>query len=447
MKKVSKYIIAILFCGVILSTGTFAAQLPDTPQMKSEAVVLMDGDTGQVLFQKNMHEKLYPASITKIMTALLALENCKMTGTITMSHDAVFSIGNDSSSIALDVGEQLTVEQALYALAIASANDAANGIAELVSGNMDDFAKLMTARAKELGALDTNFVNAHGLPDENHYTTAYDMARITMAAIKIPEFVKIFGTISYEIPPTNKQTEPRDLNRPNSMLKGQYKYDGVIAEKTGWTGDAGYTYMAVAKRGGRTLIAVVMKSPTEVARWDDTGALFDYGFGDLIQVSYSANELSKKQYTVESADGSKTDMDLIPAGDFTCLVLKSLSKDDIDVKYILTTDGTSGKIDGKAVFTLKPGVSTAMPAELGEADLQVHFDENDPVSVNMVNDTGQPLEIKKSSIISKIFAVLSVILEIIGCIAVIALILYIRRNMIIQKRKKRRLNYNKTMYK
>ena len=444
MKKFIRYICLILFCAVILSAGVFAVQPSAGLQIKSEAAVLMDGDTSQVLFEKNMNEKLYPASITKIMTALLALEKCKLTDTVTMSHDAVFSIGSDSSSIALDAGEKITLEQALYALAIASANDAANGIAELVSGSMDDFANLMTSKAKELGALNTNFVNAHGLPDESHYTTAYDIARITMSAVKIPEFIKIFGTVSYEMPPTNKQKETRYLNRQNSMLTGGFKYDGVIAEKTGWTGDAGYTYMAAAKRNGRTLIAVVMKSKTEADRWADAGAMFDYGFDGLTPVSYGANEFGKKQYAIKCADGNKIYTDLVPDGDFKCLIPKSLNKNNIDVAYIFTVNSTDCNITCKAVFSLKSGVSPAAYSELGEMNLQVHIDENNlPESINMITDTGQ-IQKTGSSVLSKIFSAISLILEIIGVIAVILLILYIRRNMIIQKRKKRRLTYNKT---
>ena len=250
----------------------------DEITLKSETAVLVDGDTGRVLFEKEMHRRMYPASITKIMTALLALENGKLDDSITMSREAVFSIGRDTSHIALDTDEVLTLEQALYAMALASANDAANGVAEHIGGTMEGFAAMMTDRAREAGALDTSFANAHGLFDENHYTTAYDMARITMAAIRIPTFTKIFSTPLYEMPPTNKQPKERTLRSTNAMLNGKYKYEGVIAGKTGWINQSGNTLVTAARRDGRTLIAVVMQAPSKSDACEDTAALLDYGF-------------------------------------------------------------------------------------------------------------------------------------------------------------------------
>ena len=263
---------------------------PGEIELKSEAAVLMDGDTGQVLFEKEMHRRMYPASITKIMTALLALERGNLGDTITMSHDAVFSVGRDTSHIALDTGEELTLAQALYALALVSANDAANGIAEHIGGSMENFAAMMNSRAGEAGALDTHFTNAHGLFDENHYTTAYDMARITLAALKLPKFAEIFGALSYEIPPTNKQRETRYFSSANPMLTGEHKYEGVIAGKTGYIDESGRTLMTAAERDGRTLIAVVMKAAGKNDACEDTAALLDYGFAELPRRNYTAEE-------------------------------------------------------------------------------------------------------------------------------------------------------------
>jgi len=284
IKKMPVYLMCLLiFTACVIPVAAESDVSPDLYSIiKSEAAVLINADTGQILFEKNMHQKLYPASITKVVTALLALENGNLHDTITMSRDAVFSIGRDTSNIALDYTEKLTLEQAMYALAIASANDAANGIAEHIGGNMENFANQMTERAKAAGALNTNFTNAHGLPDDNHYTTAYDMACIMMQAAKLPEFIEIFGTLYYEMPPTNKQKEVRRFRITNSLMVGDYEYEGVIAEKTGWTPAAQHTYVAIAKRKDLTLIAVVMKSPDVVTRWEDTTELFNYGFSGLL---------------------------------------------------------------------------------------------------------------------------------------------------------------------
>ena len=191
----NRLIAVVLFVVSVIafSQTVSAAELPIEPEILSEAAVLMDAKTGQILYSKNMDKTMYPASITKILTGMLALKYANLDETVTMSYDAVFSIDRDSSHIALDVDEEIPMIDALYALSIESANDAANGIAETVAGSMDAFAEMMNQEAKRIGAVNSNFVNAHGLPNENHYTTAYDMALITAEAIQIPMFNEIFS--------------------------------------------------------------------------------------------------------------------------------------------------------------------------------------------------------------------------------------------------------------
>ena len=452
-KKIMSFICLIVFVSINFNNFNIVANA-DAPQpyvdikgkIKSDVAILIDGKTGQVLFEKNMNEKMYPASITKIMTALLALENGKLKDKLTMSYDAVYSIGRDTSHVALDENEVLTLEQALYALAISSANDAANGIAEHIGGTMAGFAEKMTARAKELGALKTNFVNAHGLHEADHYTTAYDMARIMAAAVTKPDFLKIFSAESYDMPPTNRQEETRQFNRRNSLLNGEYAYEGVIAEKTGWTPDSGFTFVAAAERVGRTLIAVVMKSPDEIIRWEDTTALFDYGFNEFTPMSFKTEDFSNKDYVIDGTIHAE----LTPVSDFNCFILKEYAKKDIEIKYVLSTDSdggavgnTNGKLHGKAVFTLASEVATAdnaMFTELGEVDLQVNLISNGTdgsiiLPMGYVQDSGS--QKNKGSIISTIF-------EIIGVIVVIILFLFaalcIRKNIIVRMRRKRRVS-------
>ena len=418
--------------------------------LQSEAAVLIDGDTGQILFDKNMRKQMYPASITKIMTALIALENGSPDDIITMSHDAVYSIileyGSDASSIALDEGEMLTLEDALYAAAIESANDACNGIAELIGGNIENFVELMNRRAKELGTLNTHFDNPHGLPDPNHYTSPYDMALITMAAIKIPEFVKLFSAMDYEMLPTNKQPESRFFHRTNSMFKEPNLYDGIMIEKTGWTSDAGHTYVIAAKRNGRTLIAVIMKSPDNAAKFADVNGLLDFGFNELIPVSYKTEEFAKEHYIVKDANGKNTDMNLAPAGEFDCLISKSLSKNDIDITYIFPENAE--QTGAKAVFSLKPEAQSFMYSDLGEAPLTITFNnssggntKNIPAadSVSVAPEAG-----KKSSVFSTFYKIISVVLQILGFLFVILIVLYIQRYMSIQK-KRRTKSQNKNI--
>lgn len=282
----------------------------------------MDAQTGQILYQKNMDTKMYPASITKIMTGMLALKFASLSDVITMSYDAVFSIDRSSSHIALDVNEQITLEQALYALSIESANDAANGIAELVGGTMDQFVSMMNEAAKAAGANNTNFTNAHGLPDENHYTTAYDMAKITAEALSVPQFSTIFGARKYQIPPTNIQPETRYFGNRNKLINGEVPYDGIVMSKTGWTSDAQHTLVSVAQKNDVTLIAVVLKSPKVNDKWNDTVALLDYGYEQYYRTSIPDNQIKDAlaEHTQAIADIEKISVAplnipiLLPAG-------------------------------------------------------------------------------------------------------------------------------------
>ena len=177
----------------------------DTLSLAAETAVLIDAASGEILYDKDADKKMYPASITKLMTILLALENGKLTDEITFSHDAVYNIEPGSAHIAILEGETLTLEQVLRAIILRSANEASNGVAEYVDGSVEAFAKHMTERAKELGCTNTNFVNANGLFDENHYTTAHDMALIARELLKHEEYRSMMSETDYEIPPTNLQ--------------------------------------------------------------------------------------------------------------------------------------------------------------------------------------------------------------------------------------------------
>ena len=261
----------------------------DTLSLAAETAVLIDAASGEILYDKDADKKMYPASITKLMTILLALENGKLTDEITFSHDAVYNIEPGSAHIAILEGETLTLEQVLRAIILRSANEASNGVAEYVDGSVEAFAKHMTERAKELGCTNTNFVNANGLFDENHYTTAHDMALIARELLKHEEYRSMMSETDYEIPPTNLQTETRYLHGQHQMLNPNsiYYYKDAIGGKTGYTVEAGNTLVTYAERDGLTLIAVVMKC-NGAEHYTDTAALFDYGFANYASVKVAA---------------------------------------------------------------------------------------------------------------------------------------------------------------
>ncbi len=257
--------------------------LPES-DIVSPSIILMDAESGIVLYGRSEAEVNYPASITKIMTALLTLEHVKESGgsiyeRVKFSRNAVFSIERGSSHIAMNEDETLTIEEALYGLLLASANEVANALAEHIGGTTEEFARMMTRRAQELGTKNTNFTNANGLHDKNHYSSAYDMALIMREAVKHPEFVEIISTKRYDIPPTEKQSKPRVLNNTNRMiLPGQYFYENAVGGKTGFTNEAMHTLVSFAKVGTVGLIAVSMHS-VKNAPYTDSVKLFEYGFG------------------------------------------------------------------------------------------------------------------------------------------------------------------------
>lgn len=263
-----------------LPTPIYAETTP--PEVHSAAAILMDAETKTVLYEKNSQEIHFPASITKLMTALLVIEHLSPEQKITFSKDAVYSIEPGSSHIGIKPGEILTVDQALHGLLLMSANEVANGLAEAVSGSLDAFASLMTDRAKELGALTTHFVNAHGLHNSEHYTTAYDMALIGSYLAQNETFLKIMQDTTYEIPPTNITDETRYLYQQHYMVNpsrnSKYYYENAIGGKTGFTDQARHTLVTMAKKDDTTLVAVILQADQKTDMYTDTAALFDYGF-------------------------------------------------------------------------------------------------------------------------------------------------------------------------
>ena len=262
---------------------------PAGPKISAESAILMDADTGIILYAKNIHEKLYPASTTKIMTCLLAMEYGNLDDMVTFSHDAVFTVPVGGSNMGMDVGESITLEECLYGIMVGSANEVANAVAEYVSGSIDDFVALMNERAAELGCTDTHFVNTNGLPDTEHYTSAYDLALISRTFFQNEMLSKISNTERYHFEPT--ATQPDDFYKKNkhSLINGEIPYDGILGGKTGYTDDARQTLVTCAEQNGMKLICVVFKeeSPTQ---FTDTVELFDYGFQNFQVLNASENE-------------------------------------------------------------------------------------------------------------------------------------------------------------
>lgn len=258
------------------SDGSGTASVQE-PAIAAEGAVLMDAATGKVLYGKNQDQQFYPASITKIMTALIVLERCNLSDKVTFSSTATTNLESGAVSLNITEGDVLTVEQCLYGLLLKSANEIGNGLAEHVAGSVSGFADLMNAKAKELGCKNTHFANPHGLNDSTHKTTAYDMALIMRAALENATFRKIDTTTSYSFPAT-KKAAARTITMGHKMMyttDSRY-YEGVIGGKTGYTSLAGNTLVTGAERNGVRLVTVVMKA--KGTQYTDTKAMLDYGF-------------------------------------------------------------------------------------------------------------------------------------------------------------------------
>jgi len=281
------------------------------PITKSESLILMDVDTGVTLYEKNIHLREYPASITKLLTCLLAREHCELDETVTFSHEAVYGIERGSSHIGIDEGEQLSMLDSLYAALLESANEVSSGIAEHVGGSIEGFAQMMNDKVRELGGNDSNFVNANGLPDENHYTSAYDMALIARAFFQDEVLTEISGTTIHHISSSPTQKDDIDVRNHHRMLIGcqfsnRHPYEYTVGGKTGYTDVARNTLVTCAEKDGHRLICVALNAKTP-NHYLDTIALFDYGFACYESPEIAARIDEKAQELAAEAKPEETE--------------------------------------------------------------------------------------------------------------------------------------------
>lgn len=294
----------LLFTSITGTTSSAAVNnnspnWPSGPKPKSlscDSAIVMEVSTGSILYKKNIHKQHYPASITKIMTTMLALENSSLSDTVTFSSDAVYGIEPGSSTVYSDVGEKMSMEQCLYAIMLESANEACLAVGEHIAGDTKSFVKLMNDKVSELGLKNTHFNNPNGLPDPKHYTTAYDMAVIAREAIQNSAFRKITGTRYYTCAKTNTHKQERVWLNHHQMVNGyqnpEYEYKYCIGGKTGYTNIAHSTLVTFAEKNGMQLVSVIMyaNSPKqgEPNEYTDTTSILNFGFGNYKK--YSINE-------------------------------------------------------------------------------------------------------------------------------------------------------------
>ncbi|MBE6990609.1 MAG: D-alanyl-D-alanine carboxypeptidase [Ruminococcaceae bacterium] len=337
----SVFLLAVLLTGLLC---VVPAQAIEDPDIQARAAMLVDADTGRVLYEKNGYTAQYPASITKVMVALLVLEavdqgDLRMDQEITATESSLANLTPDSSTADIEAGETLTVEQLLYCMLLVSANETGDILGEAMYGSDTAMVEQMNRRAAELGCTNTHFANTSGLHDPNHYISPWDIYLIAREALKHDTFVTICSSKSYTVPETNMHQQ-RDLHTTNALISNWrstgYLYEGATGIKTGTTQEAGHCLLASATRNGRTLISIVLgagisseEDGYRTMSFTETSRLFDWGFDNFTNLTVLEEEklyavpveLSKETNTVmvhpERTTQAVLPYDLDPEADLT----------------------------------------------------------------------------------------------------------------------------------
>ena len=328
-----KLFFIFIFCFFLFSFESIYAK-SDIQKLNitSGAALLVEPNTNTVLYEKNAKEKMYPASTTKIMTALLALENCKLDDRVTASQKAVSSISSDYATVFINPGETLTVEQLLNVLLIPSGNVAGNILAEHISGNVDNFVNLMNQKAKDLGCVNTHFTNSYGLHDDNHYTCAYDLYLISKEAMKYDAFRNIVKKTDYYLEPSNnyskedrKYKSTNDLIKPNNSKSAtNYYYPYAIGIKTGYTKEAKNCLVSAANKDGLDLFCVILGGEKNAQgvdqRFLETKKLYTFAYDNYFNRTLREANSVFRQVEIKNATNQTKNLDIVVKDNITALV-------------------------------------------------------------------------------------------------------------------------------
>ena len=402
---------------------------PTGPVVSAESAILIEAETGTILYEKNIHKQQYPASTTKILTALLAFENSSLDEIVTFSKEDVFGIPRGSNNIAMDVGWTLSMDDCLHALLIRSANEVAYAMAAHVGGSWDGFADMMNARAKELGAVDSNFVNPNGLPNEEHVTSAYDLAMIGRAFFANDYLCSI--TLEPKLVVEKPNGTLTDWNQMPLIPSGKNAYAYIVGCKTGYTDSAHNTMVSCAEKNGLKLICVVLNDDNP-QYGDDSIALFEYGFNNFNKVNVSQSET---KYDIDNIgvfyenNGIFGETQSILSLDKNACVIipKSISIQDLNsvISYDVDVPGTAALItyDYHGVNVGTASLDLVQNSKSGYA-FESEGKDDQPSA------TDAPAEKKKkTSLISINFHAIKIILIILViCAALFGIFLFIRQN-------------------
>lgn len=339
------------------SVGTHSTVPEPNFTIFSKGAVLMDASSGEVLYGKNENEKLYPASTTKILTAIIAIENCKPTDNLTASYEAVMSIPSGYSNAAIQPGETLAFQDLLDMFLIHSANEIGNIFAEHISGSIENFAILMNQKATEIGCKNTNFTNPSGIHDENHYSTAYDMALIARYCMQNETFKKTVAKETCTVEATDKY-EKRFFRNTNDLLNAshEYYYEYAIGTKTGYTSKAKSCLISNALKDNFELISVTLGADSANKRYEDTINLFNYGFENYKIENIITKNTIVEDIVVENATKDTKNLSLLVKNDITGLIPSNISKANLDYSVklndLITAPINEGDVLGKIVYNI-----------------------------------------------------------------------------------------------
>lgn len=354
MKKLLVTLFLILFL-LLNHTFVLANNITDLgPSISATSALLIDNKTNQVLYSKDANKKMYPASTTKILTAIIVLENCNLDTVLTASYDAVMSVPEGYSTAKIQIGEQFTIEQLLELLLVYSANDAANVLAEYVGGSFDSFVAMMNTKVNELGLTDSHFTNPYGKHDENHYTTAHDLAYLMKYCLKNETFRKIAGQASCSIPATNKYGI-RSYDSTNELLisgnTNYYRY--ATAGKTGYTSQAKECLVSSSYRDDLELICVVLGSD---GRFSDTRQIYQYGYDNYsLKTIVNENDVITN---IKVSNATKDTKNLVLLADESIVALTKNSDEDKQINPEIILDNNisapieEGDILGKVQYSI-----------------------------------------------------------------------------------------------
>ena len=334
--RTKKLFIILFLIFLILFNTSFSLAVESTnaePSVSAASVLLIDNKTNQILYKKNENEKMYPASITKIMTAIIVLENCNLDEVVTASYDAIMSVPDGYTLANIQIGEQLKIEHLLELLLLHSANDAANVLAEHVGGSIDSFISMMNTKSNELGLKNSHFTNPYGLHDENHFSTATDLALLFKYCLKNETFRRIAGQASCAIPATNLYGT-RSYNTTNELLipGNSYYYKYLTTGKTGYTSQAKECLVSSSFRNDLELICVVLGADN---RFLDTRTIYKYGYSNYSLRNIVTENDIITNIEVSNASKDTRNLNLLAVETVSALLENSISNEEINTEIIL----------------------------------------------------------------------------------------------------------------